>query len=463
VPDRNDASAQRADLSWQLDAEIARRSPAAIWAGLGLVQFALLAGTYSKDRGPAVALFAMVTTAAYLLRLFLVLRKDQLYPASPRRWRLASCACLVCFSGAWGLLSSYSYVAYGFFNWNSLLLTICVLGIGFAAFVSLTPRLAFVLCHALPLLAPPIAVELYLGGEGYKMALMNGVWLAFLLVQGKHLNSGYRRMLDDQRLLESAKKMAEAANEAKSNFLANMSHELRTPMNGILGMTELALETPLSAEQRDLLETARDSAVSLLHLLNDVLDFSRIEARALHLENASFNVHRLVEETVRAFEAQARQKGLNLSVEVAPEIPAELWGDPGRLRQVLVNLLGNAVKFTPTGSVSVHASVEFVAAREVGLHFAVSDTGIGIAKDNQNAIFQPFSQVDASITRRFGGTGLGLSISKRLVELMQGRMWVLSEPGEGSTFHFTAALGLPMQEKAEVRPEFTSHQPLATS
>jgi signal transduction histidine kinase len=449
VPDRHDASAQRVDLSLQQDADIARRSLPAIWAGLGLVQFALLAGSYSKLNAVAVALFAVLTMAAYLVRLFLVLRKDQVYPANPRRWRAAYCASLVCFSSAWGVLSCYSFIVYGYYNWSSVLLTFCILGLGFGALVALTPRLSCLICHVVPLLAPPILADLYLGGEGYRMALIQIVCMGFLLLQGKHLSSQYRRAIQDQRMLESAKKMAEAANEAKSSFLANISHELRTPMNGILGMTELALETDLSPEQRDLLETARDSAVSLLYLLNDVLDFSKIEAKKLELESISFSVPKLISETARVFEVLARQKGLALTFEITQQVPGALTGDPARLRQILVNLLGNAIKFTPAGSVAIRVKAESHQPEETHLHFAVSDTGIGVPQEKQGDIFQPFAQADGSMTRKYGGTGLGLSISKRLVELMQGRMWVESEPGRGSTFHFTARFGSPARALAK--------------
>jgi signal transduction histidine kinase len=443
VPDIPDELAQRADLSLQQDADIARRSLAGIWAGLGLVQFALLAGTRSKVQAPAVTLFAALSMAAYLLRLLLILSKNRTYPRNPRLWRLAFCATLLCFSTAWGLLSCYSDVVNGFSNWNSLLLTFCVLGISFGAIVSLTPRPLYLYCHVLPLLVPPILMELWLGGEGYGMALINSVCLVFLLAQGRQLSVQYRKSLEDRQLLERAKKLAEAANEAKGHFLTNISHELRTPMNGIIGMTELTLETELTAMQRDLLETSRNSAISLLYLLNDVLDFSKMETASIQLDRASFDIAKLVAETARAFEIQARQKGLSLGCEVSPEVPREVTGDPARLRQILVNLLGNALKFTPAGSVSVRADVESGTADEVQVRFAVSDTGIGIPIEKQTVIFQPFAQADGSMTRKYGGAGLGLSISMRLVQLMGGRMWLESEPGKGSTFHFSVRFGFP--------------------
>jgi signal transduction histidine kinase len=462
VPDRNEQLAQRAALSPQQDADIARRSLAGIWAGLGLVEFALLAGRYPEGHLLAVRLFAAFTMAPYMLRLLLILRKDQIYPQHPRGWRISFCACLLCFSSAWGLLSCYSYVSYGLANWNSLLLTFCVLGISFGALVSLTPRPLYLYCHVLPLLVPPIVMEIRIGGQGYGLAVINLVCLTFLLAQGKQLGAQYRKAIEDRRLLESAKKMAEAASEAKSNFLANMSHELRTPMNGIIAMTELALETELSADQRDLLETSRNSAGSLLGLLNDVLDFSKMEAKRVELENIRFDVHKVVRETARVFEIQARQKGLALTWTIASDVPSNVIGDSARLRQVLVNLLGNALKFTPAGSVSVHAGVEWISAREAQVRFAVSDTGIGIPQDKQRLIFQPFAQADESMTRKYGGTGLGLSISQRLVELMQGSLWVESDAGKGSTFYFSARFGLTPTEQSATADEQTSGWSLAT-
>ncbi len=447
MPDTNGELARRADLSLQQDADVARRSPAGIWAGLGLVQFALLAGTYSKVHLLAVTLFAVTTMSAYLVRLFLILRKNQIYPSNPKAWRVAFCLTLVCFSTAWGLLGCYSYISNGFSNWNSLLLTFCTLGISFGALVSLTPRPLYLYCHVLPLLVPPIVVDLWLGGNGYGMALINLVCLALLLVQGSQLSAQYRKAFTDRRLLESAKKMAEAANEAKSHFLANISHELRTPMNGIIGMTELALDTELNAAQRDLLETSRNSAVSLLDLLNDVLDFSKIEAKSVRLDNITFDLAKLVSETAGVFEILAKHKGLSLACEISPAIPPEVIGDPARLRQILANLLGNALKFTPAGSVVVRAALESSGAQDIRIGFAVADTGIGIPKAKQGIIFQPFAQADGSMTRKYGGTGLGLSICMRLVELMGGRMWLGSESGKGSTFHFNVRFQRPQVEQ----------------
>jgi signal transduction histidine kinase len=303
-------------------------------------------------------------------------------------------------------------------------------------------------------------MDLYVGGQGYGMALIATVYMTFLLVQSRHLNRDYRKAVSDRRLLESAKKLAEAANEAKSSFLANISHELRTPMNGVIGMTELALETQLSEEQRDLLGTARNSALSLLEMLNDVLDFSKIEARRLDLEQIPFDVRKVVAETAKVFAVQARQKGLLFTCEIAPGVPGELSGDPGRLRQVLINLLGNAVKFTHAGGIEVHVSAESTGPSDpeaMCLRFAVIDSGIGIPGDKQAVIFQPFSQADGSMTRKYGGTGLGLTISARLVELMRGKIWVTSEPGKGSAFYFTAAFGVPDHDQNRLQdPSFAT-------
>jgi PAS domain S-box-containing protein len=308
------------------------------------------------------------------------------------------------------------------------------------------------------------AIQDRLGSQNYEMRVLPLHWDQWIAV----VRNITARKLSEQRLMEDAQELEQkneqlekaltAAREAtlmKSRFLANMSHEIRTPMNGVLGMTDFLLGTGLNPEQQEYAESIKRSADSLLALINDILDLSRIEAGKLRLDRVEFSLHTTIAETTSMFALQARAKGMEFESSIAPNVPDGAVGDPGRLRQVLTNLLGNAIKFTERGRVGLTAEIASQTRDEFRLKFTVHDTGIGIPVDDQGRLFDTFTQVDESNTRKYGGTGLGLAISKQLVELLSGEIGLESEAGRGSTFWFTASFGKSARQEvgASSQPE----------
>ena len=437
----------------QIDSDLVHRSSAGGFVYLGFLAALWATTDYFASHRVLLAAISTVSVVCGCGRLLLGHRFARLYARNAAAWRAAYFAAVDLNILVWGLFLAATFLRFGYSDWKTLLVLICLAGTAPIAMAALTPDLLILRSFFYALTLPMIGANVYVGGtRGYTMAAVFSWYLLFALAHARIIHNQYIRYLQERFALVEAKKSAERLSQVKSEFLANMSHELRTPMNAILGMTHLALNSSRDAGQRKYLQMVTASGEKLLQMLNGLLDFSKIEAGKLEMENIPFSVLELVDETIRSFSRDLQTRGVRLSAHVEEDVPSRLCGDPLRLRQVLVNVVGNAAKFTQEGEIEVQVSRLVDHAEGVALQFLVRDTGVGIPAGKQRSIFEAFEQADSSTAREYGGTGLGLAIASKIVGLMGGRMWVVSQPGHGSSFYWTARLARPALEQ-EPPPE----------